>query len=143
MKHNYTPEEMALRAEFLPNPVAREVESFREQQEYQFYQQTTKPTREEQDIDNRISKKVLAPNAEYTTIELDNARRSFHLMTERQKLFTECENLKRERNQLKYPSPPLIQTLCGITYTQSFFIILLFTIPVLIVTFVMYMVFLK
>jgi hypothetical protein len=143
MKHNYTPEEMALRAEFLPNPVAREVESLREQQEYQFYQQTTKPTREEQDIDNRISKKVLAPNAEYTTIELDNARRSFHLMTERQKLFTECENLKRERNRLKYPSPPLIQTLCGITYAQSFFIILLFTIPVLIVTFVMYMVLLK
>ena len=50
--------------EFRPNAVSNEIESLREQQEYQFYQQTTKPTREEQDIDNRISKKVLAPNAE-------------------------------------------------------------------------------
>jgi hypothetical protein len=42
---NYTPEEMALRNEFLPNPVAQEVESLREQQEYQFYVQQGLDTR--------------------------------------------------------------------------------------------------
>jgi hypothetical protein len=124
--------------EFRPYAIANEIDALREQQEYQFYQQTTKPTYEDQSIDNRISRKILAPNAEYTTIELDNARQSFHLMTERQKLFLECQRLKKEKNRLENPSPPLIQTLCGITYTQSLLLIVLYTIPILIVTFIMY-----
>lgn len=58
MNYKYTPEEMALRAEFLPNPVAREVEALREQQEYQFYVQQGLDTRLREDSERPRTNRI-------------------------------------------------------------------------------------
>jgi hypothetical protein len=127
------------------NAVANEVNALREQQEYQFYQQTTRPSStENEDISSRIRKKVCTSDTESTSYELESARKEFDLMLKRQELFLECERLKRERFKLRHsPSQSIMETLCGLTVMQSFFFVLIIMASTFLSMMLMYFVFFK